>query len=39
MAAKIPHESPVLTESIMTISSGYSTLISDEHADEAKRLR
>lgn len=39
MAARIPHESSGLRESVVTLSAGYSSLISDGYTDEAKRLR
>ncbi|WP_315311026.1 sensor domain-containing diguanylate cyclase [Pantoea vagans] len=39
LAARIPHESSGLPEHVVTLSAGYSSLISDGQPDEAKRLR
>lgn len=39
MAARIPHESSGVPECVVTLSAGYSSVISFGHADEAKRLR
>jgi len=39
MAARIPHERSVLPEGVVTLSAGYSTLISDGHADQSERLK
>ncbi|KAA5932999.1 sensor domain-containing diguanylate cyclase [Pantoea sp. Bo_2] len=39
LAARIPHESSGLPEHVVTLSAGYSSLISDGHPDEAQRLR
>lgn len=39
LSARIPHESSGLPEHVVTLSAGYSSLISDGQPDEAKRLR
>ena len=39
MAARIPHESSELPEGVVTLSAGYSTLISDGQAEQAERLK
>ena len=39
MAARIPHESSGLPEGVVTLSAGYSTLISDGHTDQAERIK
>ncbi len=39
MNAGIPHESARLSQSVITLSAGYSTLISNGQADQAERLK
>lgn len=39
MSARIPHETSGISESIVTLSAGYSSLISNGQPDEAKRLK
>lgn len=39
LAARIPHETSGLSEHVVTLSAGYSSLISDGYSDEAIRLK